>query len=748
VKLQQKVIKNHLENRQFEAAFHQIAKLDLDKSQQEQLLELAQYRSRIKETEGFEKRASLESILAETLSNFVTNLQQKKSFDFTAPLFVLIVMLGLEILSYIFCELNPLPTKTPLINAVGPNWYHFIWIILIASTSFFLIYAFLVRNKYRNYFITDTELSQVKSNLRKRYSAVLHKNTSFPLPLNLEIQLPNNKNESQQIQPSLFNWYKLLKTQGSLAFIGEMGLGKTTQLNKLAIDWLNETNHIEIPFIFNLRSFFDSDKPFLTWLLDYLDDVYGLPNQMAEELIDSHHFLPIFDGLDELYIRENNHSEIFLKHQKCLEAIQEFISQNKLPYYVVSLKKYEQLQKSICSFNSLVNFKTSNNIEIKTAIEQNKNLKKAYESNAAITEIANNLFYCNILNNVSNKEEITYPEDKDDLKHFLLDKYINNQLNNDSRHPKLKHFLTWTASIIDKENLEQFELTSFQKHHIKHEKLVNILGSLVYFLFAIIICLVFILNIFDFNNLEIDDKIFFLFLGCLTMGLSGFAGFSIFNLFQTTQPKQIEEDSLFRDDWFINPFKIKKIRLGHYLKSLKWIENIAKGVVTGVASCILLLIFNFLFDESPEKPTLFYSIVVLINMLIFLIGGSVSHPTFTSSNNPYFKLTWDIPVRLVVLILSFVFIFEFIDIFYLSLSNIIKSLISLILVGFIGLSFFYHIILRLSVRLVKKFPLTWVKLLNQATDANILEQQNGQWRFRHQIIEDYFLREWRKNNGE
>jgi len=35
-------------------------------------------------------------------------------------------------------------------------------------------------------------------------------------------------------------------------------------------------------------------------------------------------------------------------------------------------------------------------------------------------------------------------------------------------------------------------------------------------------------------------------------------------------------------------------------------------------------------------------------------------------------------------------------------------------------------------------PLRWVSFFKYATSARILEQDGGQWRFRHQILQDYF----------
>jgi len=49
-----------------------------------------------------------------------------------------------------------------------------------------------------------------------------------------------------------------------------------------------------------------------------------------------------------------------------------------------------------------------------------------------------------------------------------------------------------------------------------------------------------------------------------------------------------------------------------------------------------------------------------------------------------------------------------------------------------------HFILRYGLFMERKIPLYFVKFLNEATEVRILEKDGGQWRFRHQIIQDYF----------
>lgn len=49
-----------------------------------------------------------------------------------------------------------------------------------------------------------------------------------------------------------------------------------------------------------------------------------------------------------------------------------------------------------------------------------------------------------------------------------------------------------------------------------------------------------------------------------------------------------------------------------------------------------------------------------------------------------------------------------------------------------------HFILRIALTIEKKAPLKYVQFLNAATKVRILEKDGGHWRFRHQLIQDYF----------
>jgi hypothetical protein len=55
-----------------------------------------------------------------------------------------------------------------------------------------------------------------------------------------------------------------------------------------------------------------------------------------------------------------------------------------------------------------------------------------------------------------------------------------------------------------------------------------------------------------------------------------------------------------------------------------------------------------------------------------------------------------------------------------------------------------HFHLRRILRRRGYIPKDWVRFLQTATEHHILESDGGSWRFRHRILQDYFLEHWRE----
>lgn len=146
---------------------------------------------------------------------------------------------------------------------------------------------------------------------------------------------------------------------------------------------------------------------------------------------------------------------------------------------------------------------------------------------------------------------------------------------------------------------------------------------------------------------------------------------------------------------------------------------------------------------------------VIFGLFIGLIGSSsltLSKKTvaFNSIKSPYFRFKYEFITILVAVLVILVFICV-INLYLPSLNEhglIIKLVVWIILITIIAFtSLWNHIVLRFCLYWEKKLPLRLVSFFTYATAARILEQDGGQWRFRHQILQDYFAKKWQEQQA-
>ena len=105
---------------------------------------------------------------------------------------------------------------------------------------------------------------------------------------------------------------------GALLILGLPGTGKTTLLLELAQDLLDRAEQDEslpIPVVFNLSSWAVHRPPLSRWLEDELNKRSYVPNEVAQQWLETEQILPLLDGLDEVALDHR---------QACAEAINNF----------------------------------------------------------------------------------------------------------------------------------------------------------------------------------------------------------------------------------------------------------------------------------------------------------------------------------------------------------------------------------------------------------------------------------------
>ncbi|MBD2180364.1 NACHT domain-containing protein [Planktothrix sp. FACHB-1355] len=125
---------------------------------------------------------------------------------------------------------------------------------------------------------------------------------------------------------------------GRLLILGNPGSGKTTtalELSRLLLERAEQQPEYPIPVLFNLSSWSNERLPILRWLVKELKFKYGVSSKLGEEWVQKQALLPILDGLDEI---------ITVRQEACINAINQFLSSEERPPYLVVCSRLEEYQ--------------------------------------------------------------------------------------------------------------------------------------------------------------------------------------------------------------------------------------------------------------------------------------------------------------------------------------------------------------------------------------------------------------------
>ncbi len=186
------------------------------------------------------------------------------------------------------------------------------------------------------------------------------------------------------------------------------------------------------------------------------------------------------------------------------------------------------------------------------------------------------------------------------------------------------------------------------------------------------------------------------------------------------------------------------------LKEIKVILNILifglfGGLFGGLIGGLVVVFGDFVIGFGDLVVGLIFGLVV---GLIFGLEKELSEVVYFSHlNRPYQRLSGIIK-RDIILWATIISVLIFgLAIFYNG-SSIEKSLL-LSPMSFVSISvfmllyspLFQFIIINYLLKIESSLPFPMAKFFNYLVDKNILEKDGGFWRFRHQIIHDYFLEE-------
>ena len=144
------------------------------------------------------------------------------------------------------------------------------------------------------------------------------------------------------------------------------------------------------------------------------------------------------------------------------------------------------------------------------------------------------------------------------------------------------------------------------------------------------------------------------------------------------------------------------------------------------------------------------SIGIIIGMLLGIFRACRKIARFAKIISPYQRLRTGIIFNIFQLIvMAAVFVCLLLVFGWLSppLPSPYIIILTFGLVGLFRTPILKHAVLRVCLTLEGAMPLRYANFLSYATDLRILERDGGQWRFRHQIMQDYFARRVHDSNS-
>lgn len=757
-------IKELLAENDFEAAFEALEQKELNFNQKDDILKFKQRFSDLRDKEikqlvTQEKASVIRNNILNDLLAFFDKIENGEYEPQPKPTFqekitnipskhLLLTILLLEILIGILGELLPDEVKPILEELVGKENYWIAWTIVFVLTIAAFLYLTFRKEKPQtqptetNFF--DKEETKITKNLIERYESRLEQKTDKRLPVDLKLTYTKEgtsddfKHWDKGIRTGKIikdDWVTTLQKHEHILIVGKPGAGKSTQLLELAVAWLKDESCPQIPVVFNLAPWTFDDQHFHEWLQSALVSGYGFSKSLAKEAIEKNRILPLLDGLDEVGTKEETEAKKNELRSHCLEAIDRYLSLFNVPFMVICsrIEEFKTAADAPIKAEILINPLTPkqirqtfiNALKDKQNLTNNdenavNNLRQLLKTHPTLETVLCTPFYYNIALDVfgGRTQQHDLPDKQEDLERYLLEVFLDKKLANTENKrgysiEKTRHYLGFVANVLDLENLKTFELVSFQPKYLEDKKSVNLI-------FFIIVSSIIILP----TSLFIPTILSL----CIGWGVAKF----------------LELLKHYALNFDVKPKENKTLEWKNLLNANSLISIITLGLIMGFFVGLILSLKGYFYRGMIAGIIL----GIIRGIYIALIKTSF----YENLNKPYQRLQNEIFVEIPLSIFMFTITYSLFlyagEFFYMfnTVSFILVIIAGGIFFGLIESSFLNHILLRLALKLEQKLPLRWVSFFTYATKARILEQDGGQWRFRHQLLQDYFLEVWRKKN--
>lgn len=607
---------------------------------------------------------------------------------------------------------------------------------------------------------TLADRQQLINGTLKRYQSrrkqKLTSDINFELDLELKYVETTSKDEVHEefiIKPEsedISDYQELFKTFYTkirrLLILGAPGSGKTLLLLRLGeflMDKAQEGKIFPVPIIVNLASWRSDESSFAEWLekqLPHSAGEGGISKEYAKILIEENQVLPLLDGLDEI---PAHHRASLLK------ALDKYLAKRQARVEIASsypeviicsrIKEFEELKIApeiygTVAIQSLTKTKVQETLS-ELALRNNlpaKRLLNDLQQYPILSEAVDTAFYVHsalsLYSDGKPKDDFFNSSTKEAQQKVIIQTYLNQQFK-ELNYPssKARHWLGWLATGLAKSKKGvSFELADLQLYWLNRKKTSLIVYGLLFGLFFGLAASLLIGLVFDpFQGLFVG--LAFVIIGGLLFGTLGD---------HTIQYK----DTI--------GYKLKNIKLKSFLQYLAY--GILEGLLGGLLGGLLLSPFGGLFFGL-----VFGLIIGLLFGLIFGLEKTFKQiQRFPKVENVYQRFKSEFLSSIVttggagMLVLPILTLqsFSIVNNPFQDASYITTMLFGLLIgmaAGIFRSIFYEYFILYLLLLFHRVIPLRLVRFLNQTAEkTGLMEKDGGQWRFRHQLIQDALVLEY------
>lgn len=549
---------------------------------------------------------------------------------------------------------------------------------------------------------------------------------------------------------------KIFNKHDYMVIIGEPGSGKTSRLLDMAIGLLYQAENdplTPLPVVLNLAPWANNDS-FGDWVARAMESYYRYPKKSVEKALAGNDLVLFLDGFDEIGQNLDQEERQMLR-KRTLKAIEKYISKVNIKKLVLCsrINEYEEAisEEWKLKIDAQILIKPLSTDKIEKTLEDNakgkhkkevRKLLKYFTNNQEIKTVIATPFYFNALMAMladMDYDEIEFPDSSEAIKNYITEKYIESRLNKTSKNKytktKTRKYLAWLANWLKNRQNVIFELSDFGANSLHKPVVFKVIYCIVY---GLVSGIAFGLVI-GFIKGVVKGLVFGLILG-LVLGVIKGSNKKNDERLPTNDQLKWDFSNLKKINIWI---KILIITLGFALY-FAFIFGFV-GVLVGVL--VEGLVENLVFGS------IFGSIFGLVSGLLGGVQVCVSEIVhFSHLKKPFQRLlaSW---IRNAILYIGFAIISIFLyHLFYppsswqVSLQSLSFQLFIIFLISFFYTPMFKYLIINWLLFRQGSLPFLIPSFFRFCVDINILEQDGGHWRFRHQIIHDYFIKQYERND--